>query len=95
MTKAGFVFLFAIFITPLELFAAKAPIAKVLKIRGAVTKLLPGATQATLVQEGDDLLEDTSIVTGEKSFIKIKFIDKSELNMGPESKIVIAEMSPS
>lgn len=76
------------------LFAAKTPIASVAKIRGNVTKLLPGALEATVLEAGDQLPEDTSIVTGPKSFVKIVFIDKSELNMGPESKIVISEMNP-
>lgn len=74
--------------------AASPPIASVIKIRGSVTKLLPGALEATVVSEGDKLQEDTSVVTGAKSFVKIKFIDQSELNMGPESKIVISEMKP-
>lgn len=75
--------------------AKKAPIATVVKMRGVVTKLLPGALEATVLENGDQLQEDTSIVTGAKSFVKIRFIDKSELNMGPESKIVISEMNPS
>lgn len=78
-----------------QAFAKKSPIASVVKMRGSVTKLLPGALEATVVSDGDELLEDTSVVTGPKSFVKIKFIDKSELNMGPESKIVISEMSSS
>lgn len=83
--------LFTSFIA-LPLQATQTPVASVVKIRGMVTKLLPGAMEATMVAEGDQLQEDTSIVTGAKSFVKIKFIDKSELNMGPESKIVISEM---
>ncbi len=76
----------------LNIYAANEPIATVVKIRGTVTKLLPGALEATTVVSDDKFPEDTSIVTGPKSFIKIKFIDNSELNMGPESKIVISEM---
>lgn len=68
------------------------PIATVVKVRGTVSKLLPGALEATLVKIGDKLVEDTSVLTGTKSFIQIKFIDKTELKMGPESKIVISEM---
>lgn len=68
------------------------PIAEVLKIRGVITQLSPGAKIARQVELGDKFVEDTSIVTGSKSFIKIKFIDNSELNVGPESKIVITEM---
>lgn len=75
--------------------ASTRQIAEVIKIRGTVTKLLPGALEATKVLVGDKFLEDTSVVTGEKSFVKIKFIDNSEVNMGPESKIVISEMKES
>lgn len=67
-------------------------IAEVVKMRGEITQLSPGSKTARKVVMGDKFLEDTSIVTGPKSFIKIKFIDQSELNVGPESKIVITEM---
>lgn len=71
---------------------AATPIAEVIKIRGDVTQLAPTAKAAIKVALGDKLLEDTSILTSAKSFVKIKFIDNSELNVGPESKIVITEM---
>jgi hypothetical protein len=67
-------------------------IAEVVKVRGEVTQLSPGAKDARQVSIGDKLAEDTSILTGAKSFIKIKFLDESELNLGPESKIIISEM---
>jgi hypothetical protein len=67
-------------------------IAEVVKIRGEVTQLSPGAHLARVVNLGDKFIEDTSILTGAKSFVKIKFIDNSEVNLGPESKIVISEM---
>lgn len=68
------------------------PIAEVIKLRGEVTQLSPGAKIARKVEIGDKFTEDTSIVTSAKSFVKIKFIDSSEVNLGPESKIVITEM---
>lgn len=71
---------------------AAAPIAEVIKIRGEVSQLSPTAMAAQKVFLGDKLVEDTSILTSAKSFVKIKFIDNSELNVGPESKIVITEM---
>ncbi|MDD4973500.1 MAG: FecR domain-containing protein [Bacteriovorax sp.] len=67
-------------------------IAEVVKIRGEATQLSPGARLARVVILGDKFVEDTSILTGAKSFIKIKLIDNSEINLGPESKIVISEM---
>lgn len=69
-----------------------ALIAEVVKLRGEITQLSPGARLARKVNLGDKFVEDTSIVTGPKSFIKIKLIDNSELNVGPESKVVITEM---
>ena len=68
------------------------PIAEVIKIRGEVTQLSIGSRFARVVVLGDKFLEDTSIVTGPKSFVKIKFIDSSEMNIGPDSKIIISEM---
>ncbi len=67
-------------------------IAEVVKIRGEVSQLSPGSLSGRKVILGDKFIEDTSIVTGVKSFIKIKLIDNSEINVGPESKIVISEM---
>ncbi len=69
-------------------------IAEVVKIRGVVTQLSPGARLARYVVQGDMFVEDTSIVTGPKSFVKIKLIDNTELNIGPESKIIISQMKP-
>lgn len=79
----------------LHAFAAKKPIAEVIKIRGSATKLLPGALEASKIELGDQLVEDTSVLTAAKSFIKIRFIDKSEVSLGPESKIVISQMASS
>jgi hypothetical protein len=77
----------------LPVMAAKPHVAVVMKMRGTATKLVPGAWEATKVEEGDKFIEDTSILTGPKSFIKLKFIDNSEMSIGPESKIVISQMS--
>lgn len=68
------------------------PIAEVIKVRGDVSQLAPGAMAAKSIAIGDKLSEDTSVLTGPSSFIKIKFLDNSEVNLGPESKIVISEM---
>lgn len=86
---------FCLFLSPSILVASTTPaqpIAEVVKMRGEVTQLSPGARMARKVEMGEKFLEDTSIVTGPKSFIKIKFIDQSEINLGSESKIVISEM---
>lgn len=86
--------LFILVFLPTIVFAQvkSAYIAEVILLRGEATQLSPGAHLARTVAKGDKFIEDTSIVTGPKSFLKIKFIDNSEMNVGPESKIVIAEM---
>lgn len=75
---------------PLSLFAA--PSAKVILKKGKVTKLLPHKKQALPVKMGDILPQDTSVVTSEKSVLKLKFDDDSTLTLGPKSMIVIQRM---
>ena len=77
-----------LFISP-KSYPSNLPIAKVIKIRGKVTKLLPGAIDASVVSLGDEFIEDTSIVTDDKSFVQVKFVDNSILSLGPRSKIVV------
>lgn len=69
-----------------------APTAKVLIKRGEVTKLSPGDLKATPVKVGESLPEDTSILTGEKSMVRLKFSNKSTMNLGPKSKVVVSKM---
>jgi hypothetical protein len=66
--------------------------AKVLMVRGKATKLLPGAKKATPVKRGEMLPEDTSIVTKDKSIVRLKFADKSSVNIGPKSMLVVSKM---
>jgi hypothetical protein len=72
--------------------AHSAQKAQVLIARGDVTKLVPGAEKAVVVKKGDWLLEDTSIVTKSRSFVKIRFVDRSTMNIGPKSMVVINKM---
>lgn len=67
-------------------------IALVTKIRGKVTQLTPHSLKAVTLSISDEIIEDTSIVTGPRSFVRIVFLDKSVLNIGPKSKVVITEM---
>jgi len=74
-------------------FAASRPdVAVVEKVRGTITQLSPGQYIARKVSEGDKLKEDTSIVTGRGSFVRIRFIDNSVMSLGPESKAVIVQI---
>jgi len=72
---------------------ASLPIAEVLIVRGKATMLRPGAFTAYEVKKDDKILEDSSIITYEKSFVRLKFIDETIVNVGPNSKIRIAEFS--
>lgn len=65
------------------------PIAKVSKIKGVATVLAPHSMEAKNLVIGDFLLEESSVVTEEKSFVRIQFNDGSIVSLGPNSKIVI------
>jgi hypothetical protein len=69
------------------------PIAEVVLVRGKATMLRPGAWIAYEIKTGDKILEDSSIVTHDKSLVKLKFIDETTVNLGPNSKMVVAEFS--
>lgn len=74
---------------------AALPVADVAIVKGKVTKLVPGSLIASEVKVGDRLTQDTSVVTGDKSFIRITLIDNSIINLGPNSKIVIDNVKQS
>ena len=65
---------------------------KVIFVKGKVTALLPGTVEAINVKKDQLLPEDTSVVTGAKSIIRLKFADKSTMNLGPKSKVIVARM---
>jgi hypothetical protein len=71
---------------------SRTTIARVVKIRGNVTQLAPGAQSAFRVKLNDKIVADTSLVTGRKSFVKLKFHDGTNLSLGPKGKIVVLEM---
>lgn len=67
-------------------------IGKVVKIRGIATQLSPGDKLATRVEEGQQIREESSILTRKKSFVQIRLDDGSLINIGPESKMIVSEM---
>jgi hypothetical protein len=71
---------------------AKKVIAYVSKVRGHVTVLPPGAIKARRVIKNQKLYEDSSILTTAKSFVQVRYLDGSTLNLGPKSKIVLVEL---
>lgn len=66
--------------------------ATVKMVKGNVTKMAPGMRDALAVKRGDVLEEDTSIVTGARSFARIVFSDKSKMNIAPKSMVRVAKM---
>jgi hypothetical protein len=73
--------------------SAWANFATVTLVKGDVTKLIPHSTQGTVVNKGDQLPIDTSIRTGEKSLVKLNLNDGSTMNLGPNSKIILSNLS--
>lgn len=73
-----------------QVFAAQT--AKVLMVKGNVTALRPGDKNAIVVKRGQVLPEETSILTASKSIVRIKFADKSTMNLGPKSKVVVSKL---
>ena len=60
-------------------------------MRGEVDLLTLGKTTKLKV---DDWVEESAVVkTGEKSFVKLVFIDKSQMNVGPNSEMKIEKFS--
>lgn len=66
-----------------------AEFGKVIRLRGYATQLSPGAKNARVVELGQKIFEDTSILTKEKSFAVIEFGDGSRMSIGPNSKVVV------
>ncbi len=66
-----------------------ANFAKVILVRGSVTQLAPGELLARKVKKGEMLKMESSLLTGEKSFLRLSLEDGSTLSLGPESKIVL------
>lgn len=64
-------------------------VAKVVIKKGDVFQDIGG--KSVLVDNGAWLKEGTALKTGAKSFVKLLFIDKSQLNLGPESQMLISK----
>lgn len=88
--KISAILVWTLFVQTVPVHAAQT--AKVLMVRGKVTKLLPGKSQASLVKRGEVLPEDTSVLTQDRSLVRLRFADNSTMNLGPKSKVVISKM---
>lgn len=92
MTKLSNSALSAMILIITSFFVAKFAMSEdyvVKMVRGHVTILPPGHHDATEVYEGMSVKEDSSIVTGDKSFVRIMDYTGSLINIGPSSKAVI------
>jgi hypothetical protein len=63
-------------------------VAKVIIVRGQVTATESNG-ESYLISKGLWLKQGTSLESKSRSFAKLLFIDKSQMNLGPESKLVI------
>jgi hypothetical protein len=68
--------------------AMAADVAKVILMRGMVKAKLASGSVVD-VKADQSLSEGATLQTAEKSFVKLLFIDKSEMNLGPNSQMVI------
>lgn len=95
MTKANFVPVLGLsLLLSFSAFASpKNAIGFVEMLKGKATQLPPHSESARVLQVGDSLVEDTSILTDERSFVRIKFNDGSLMNIGASSKVVLVEMT--
>lgn len=83
--------LFSIVLTgllPAITHAAPDKVAKVIIIRGKV-EAQTGPSDVKELKQGMWLSEGTVVKTSPKSFVKLLFIDKSQMNLGPESQMKI------
>ncbi|MBI2520708.1 MAG: FecR domain-containing protein [Bdellovibrio sp.] len=63
----------------------------VVKLRGTATQLGPGMHEAKDVALHEWYPKDTSILTGDKSFVLLKYKNGGNLTLGPSSKVVVDE----
>lgn len=61
----------------------------VVNMAGKVTVLLPGQKEAVEVKKGDRLPDDSSLLTQERSFVRVQYRDGSIINLAPNSKMVL------
>lgn len=86
-----FIFLFIFFTLSVTPALAQKKVAVVKLIRGDVNLLTLGKTTKLAV---DEWVEEGAVVkTADKSFVKLVFIDKSQMNVGPNSEMKIESFS--
>lgn len=81
------VLLFALITIPLDAWGAGNKAAKAIIVKGKVIALVEG--KVVKVKRGDWIPEGAQVKTEPKSFAKLIFIDKSTMNVGPDSQMKI------
>ena len=72
-----------------QLLHANTVIGTITKIRGTASILEIGEKEAKSAKEGQKIYKEASILTADKSFVRILLTDNSQINLGSNSKIVI------
>jgi hypothetical protein len=86
LMKTGF--MSVVLLLSFIVFAAEGDVAKVIILKGSVKVKLKDNTVKTL-KKGDWVPEGAQVKTEAKSFVKLLFIDKSQMNLGPNSQMII------
>ncbi|MEE2743489.1 MAG: FecR family protein, partial [Bdellovibrionota bacterium] len=84
-----FIFLMVFYTLTPSFLWGEEHIAEAIIVRGKVTILELGDLKAKVVKRGAKFKKDASILTGPRSFIRIRFLDKSIASLGPNSKMVV------
>lgn len=71
---------------------ASVQIGSVTKLKGNVSILEIGHREAQELKIGQKVSRDASILTSEKSFVQITLLDKTTINLGPKSKIILDQV---
>lgn len=79
---------FAIIIFLPAIYASEAGVAKVIVMKGQVRAKFPDGTIIE-VKPDQSIPEGATLETAEKSFVKLIFLDKSQMNLGPSSQMII------
>lgn len=83
----GFIILIFYFV---QVEAKELGVAKIMMIKGEAQALSKNGL-STPLQKDQWVIEGQILKTGAKSFVKLLFVDKSQMNLGPESQMEIAK----
>ena len=72
-----------------QVLEANTLIGTITKIRGKASVLEIGERDAKSAKEGQKIYKEASILTADKSFVRIQLLDNSQINLGANSKIIL------